>query len=72
MEIFLIAILISIVLRFLSSAVIKLYVMMDKSTEELSKSFLFNIAVLTYVLNNGLLIINGSILSALIIKTYLL
>ncbi len=72
MQIFIIATLVSFVLKFVSLIVISFYKDAEKSDEELSDSFIFNLAVLIYVINTGLILINGSILLALIIKTYLI
>lgn len=72
MEVFLIAIIVSIVLRYVSGFIIKLYVSLDKTDHDLNKSFIFNAAALIYIINTGLIFINGSVLAALIIKTYLL
>lgn len=72
MDTFAIAILISIVLKYLSGIVVRLYLSKDKTPEELSKSIVFNLAVLSFVINDGLILINGSILAALMIKTYIL
>jgi hypothetical protein len=72
MVIFFIAIIISIVLRFLSGIVVRFYISLNKSKDDLDKSFIFNLSALVYVLNTGLIFINSSILFAIIIKTYLL
>jgi hypothetical protein len=72
MSIFLIAILISFVLILLSSSVLKFYLSLNKTDEELGKSFFFNAAVLMYLINTGLIFINSAVLVALVINTYLL
>lgn len=72
MYIFIIAILISFVLRYISGFVVKLYLSLEKTEKELSDSFIFNICVLTYVINTGLIVINVTVLASLLIKTYLL
>ena len=72
MVIFSIAIIISIVLRFLSGIVVRFYLSLNKSKDDLDSSFIFNLSALVYVLNTGLIFINSSILFAMIIKTYLL
>ena len=72
MSIFLIAIIISFVLILLSSSVLKFYIGLDKTDEELGKSFFFNAAVLLYLINVGLIFINSAVLVALVINTYIL
>jgi magnesium-transporting ATPase (P-type) len=71
MDIFIIAILISIVLRSISGFVVNLYLSLDNK-EHLHSSLMFNVSVLVYVINTGLILINTTILAALAIKTYLL
>lgn len=72
MQVFIIAILISVVLKFLSGIVVRSYISLNKTEQELSHSFFFNLAALIYVINSGLILINGTVLAALAIKTYLL
>jgi hypothetical protein len=71
MYIFLIAILISLVIRWVARQVVNFYIDMDLPSDELEKSFVFNVAVILYVINSGLIWINSAVLAALIIKPYL-
>jgi hypothetical protein len=72
MKIFIIAILIGIMIQSLSNIIMNIYHYLGIKEETLSGSLIYNSAALVYVLNRGVMIINVTILGALIIKHYIL
>lgn len=72
MKIFIIAILIGIMVQSLSKMIMSIYHYLGIKEETLSSSLIYNSAALVYVLNRGVMIINVTILGALIVKHYIL
>jgi hypothetical protein len=72
MKIFIIAILIGIMIQSVSNIIMNIYHYLGIKKETLSGSLIYNSAALVYVLNRGVMIINVTILGALIIKHYIL
>lgn len=72
MKIFVIAILIGIMVQSLSKIIMNIYHYLGIKEETLSGSLIYNSAALVYVLNRGVMIINATILGALIVKHYIL
>ena len=72
MKIFIIAILIGIMIQSVSNIIMNIYHYLGIKEETLSGSLIYNSAALVYVLNRGVMIINVTILGALIIKHYIL
>lgn len=72
MRIFLIAILIGLVIRYISAFVVNRYVKSKQSDEQLLAKPGFNIVLVIYLVNGLMLQINVAILIALAIKEYIL
>jgi hypothetical protein len=70
--IFSVAILIGLVIRLFCNLGIYLYLRSNKTEEEIRKKLGFQTLVVVYVFNKILLIIHGTILAALAVRTYLL
>lgn len=72
MSIFLIAILLSLMVRWISQYLVLIYMEMGKTEKELNKSFIFNASVTCYLVSSGILYVNVTVLSAFLVRFYFL
>ena len=72
MLIFFIAILIACVVRWISTFIVSVYVGLEKTDEEMGKSFLFNVAVVFYIISTVTLYVSVAIILAYGVKTLFL
>lgn len=71
MYIFCVATFICIVVKLLSFRVVVFYKEMQLPQSTLDKSFLFNVAIVAYMISSGLIWINSAVLIAMLIKPYI-